>query len=326
VTSFRLNMSHTEVKDLERVIRFVQDHTRVPICLDTQGAQIRTGELGRGVTVTEGRRVRIVGDKQRGNASTIPLGPPEAIPKLVAGSRLSIDFDSVIVRLDKVGDSAAEATVLMGGQIGTRKAVTPYPPVRLPTFSEDDLLGIQIALQNDVHEYALSFAEHPDAVTRLRQMVGPGDTIIAKIESREGVRNLGEIALASHRLLIDRGDLSREVRLEAIPQLQKAMIRKANALGVPVYVATNLLESMVSRRTPTRAEVNDVINSLEDGADGLVLAAETAIGEYPVEAARMVAALMREFEVSVERYYIDDLLGEHPLAMWGSDAAGATKL
>jgi pyruvate kinase len=151
-------------------------------------------------------------------------------------------------------------------------------------------------------------------VHRLRAIVGPGATIIAKIESREGVRNLASIAPLVDALLIDRGDLSREVRLEAIPLLQKAIIRKANGLGVPVYVATNLLESMVARRTPTRAEVNDVMNTLLDGADGLVLAAETAVGMYPVEAARMIKALLREFEASMEGYGMDDLLGDHPLS------------
>jgi len=181
-------------------------------------------------------------------------------------------------------------------------------------LSKKDLLAIPIALRNHVREFDLSFCNHPDTVTRLRQIVGPDATIIAKIESREGVRNLAEIARRADRLLIDRGDLSREVRLEAIPLLQKAIIRRANAQGIPIYVATNLLESMVRRRAPTRAEVNDVINTLLDGASGLVLAAETAIGKYPVEAAKMIAALLKEYEESIEGYQIDELLGEHPLA------------
>lgn len=197
-------------------------------------------------------------------------------------------------------------------EVGSRKAVTTFPSPRLPTFSEKDLRAIPVAKQNQIHEYALSFCDHPDSVNRLREMVGPGSTIIAKIESREGVRNLAEIARSADSVLIDRGDLSREVRLEAIPLLQKAIIRKANALGIPAYVATNLLESMVTRRSPTRAEVGDVINTLMDGANGLVLGAQTAIGKYPVEAARMIAALLKEYEGSIEGYHLDDLLGHHP--------------
>ncbi len=314
VTSFRINMSHTDIVDLERLIRLIQGCTKVPICLDTEGAQIRTGVMNDAVAVREGSSVRLVTEPLQGDTSTIPLTPGYVIERIGPETWMSVDFDSVILRVDRVSDGVAEATVITGGEIGSRKAVTAFPSPQLSTFSEKDLLAIRIAIQNQVHEYALSFCDNPDSVRRLREMVGPNDTIIAKIESREGVRNLGEIAGKANRLLIDRGDLSREVRLEAIPLLQKAIIRKANALGIPVYVATNLLESMVTRRTPTRAEVNDVINTLLDGANGLVLAAETARGKYPVEAAKMIATLLREYEGSIEGYHLDDLLGDHPLA------------
>jgi pyruvate kinase len=323
VTSFRINMSHTAIGDLERVVQLIQKCTEVPICIDTEGAQIRTGLMSDGVSVQEGSHVRLVPDAIRGDASTIPLTPGNAVERLEPEARMSIDFDSVTLRIDKVGNGAAEATVLTGGEIGSHKAVTAFPSPQLPLFSEKDLLAIQFAKDHHIHEYALSFCENKGSVNRLREMVGPKDTIIAKIESREGVRNLADIAQSADQILIDRGDLSRAVRLEAIPLLQKAIIRKANALGIPVYVATNLLESMVTRRTPTRAEVNDVINTLLDGADGLVLAAETAIGKYPVEAARMIAALLKEYSGAIEGYHIDDLLGIHPLALPRTPRGGA---
>ena len=326
VTSFRINLSHTDIVDLEGVIRFMQKCTQVPISIDTEGAQIRTGVVNDGMAVLEGDHVRLVPEAIRGDASIIPLTPGKAIAELGPATRVSIDFDSVVLRVDRVSDGAAEATVVTGGEIGSHKAVTAFPSPQLPTFSEKDLVAIRLALQHQIHEYYLSFCNHPSAVHRLREMVGPKDTIIAKIESREGVRHLAEIAPCANGLLIDRGDLSREVRLEAIPLLQKAIIRTANALGVPVYVATNLLESMVTRRTPTRAEVNDVINTLLDGANGLVLAAETAIGKYPVEAARMIATLMKEYEGSIEGYQLDDLLGDHPLAVHGSPPGETSRL
>ena len=314
VTSFRINMSHTEIAELEGVIRLIQGCTQVPICIDSEGAQIRTGRMREGVLAVEGSVVRLVAPTVEGNATTIPIHPSEALEKLEPGARVSIDFDSVVLRVDRVGDGWAEGTIQTGGEIGTRKAVTAFPAPQLPAFSEKDLEAIRCGLLNDIHEYALSFCELPAHVHQLREMVGPKNTIMAKIESRKGVRNLTKIAQYADRIIIDRGDLSREVRLEAIPLLQKAIIRKANALGIPIYVATNLLESMVTRRTPTRAEVNDVMNTLLDGADGLVLAAETAIGKYPVEAARMIGNLLREYEGSIEGYHIDDLLGDHPLA------------
>ena len=314
VTSFRINMSHTAVDDLERQLRFVREHTTVPICLDTEGAQVRTGAMADGVTLVEGRSVTLVASEDHGDADRLPITPPSIISELKPGTRMSVDFDSVLLRVDRVSDGSAEATVVVGGEVGSRKAITAFPRPPLPTLSPKDLRALEVAKRLDIHEFALSFCERTDAVSQLRERIGPKDTIMAKVESREGVRNLTDIARAADRLIIDRGDLSREVRVEAIPLLQKAIIRKANALGTPVYVATNLLESMVTRRTPTRAEVNDVINTLLDGADGLVLAAETAVGKYPVEAARMIASLLKEYEGSIEGYHIDDLLGDHPLS------------
>jgi pyruvate kinase len=314
ITSFRINMSHTDIADLEHVIRFIQKCTNVPICIDTEGAQIRTGVMNHGVTLQAGSSVRLVSGVTKGDATTIPITPDYALERLGPSTWMSVDFDSAILRIDRVSDGAAEATVVSGGEIGSRKAVTAFPSPKLATFSEKDLHAIRIGMQNQVHWYALSFCDSQASVSMLREMVGPDDTIVAKIESREGVRNLEGIARSADVILIDRGDLSREVRLEAIPLLQKAIIRKANVLGIPVYVATNLLESMVRRHAPTRAEVNDVINTLLDGANGLVLAAETAIGKNPVEAARMIAGLLREYEGSVEGYHPEVLLGDHPLA------------
>lgn len=314
-TTFRINMSHTEIRDLERVIHLVQDATEVPICLDSEGAQMRTGRMRKGVTVTEGQHVRLVPDPDVGDGNVIPITPAFAIGKLALRARVSVDFDSVILRIESLRGGSAEATVLSGGSIGTRRAVTALPAPPLPAFSDKDLLAFRCGLLNDIHQYALSFCEQPTSLLRLREMVGANSTLMAKIESRRGVRNLPRIAPLADAIIIDRGDLSREVRITVIPMLQKAIIRKANSLHVPVYVATNLLESMGDRRAPSRAEVNDVINTLLDGAAGLVLASETAIGKYPVEAARMTVNLMREFEASYESYHIDELLGSHPLRL-----------
>jgi pyruvate kinase len=315
VSSFRINMSHTELSDLGGIMDLIQNLTEVPICIDTEGAQMRTGVMDPGTSVVEGTRVRLSSAPEPGDETTIPLTPGYVVDQLRTGAWMSIDFDSVLLRIDRVEGGSAFAKVITGGDVGTRKAVTALPSPKLSTFSEKDLPAIQLAARRGIHQFALSFCDHADSVRRLRALVGRDATIIAKIESREGVRNLTEIARVADRLLIDRGDLSRAVRLEAIPLLQKAIVRRANTLGIPVYVATNLLESMVTRRTPTRAEVNDVINTLLDGANGLVLAAETAIGKFPVEAARMIATLLKEYDGSIEGYHLEDLLGEHPLSV-----------
>lgn len=316
-TSLRINMSHTEIEALAPIIELVRHSTNLPIAIDTEGAQIRTGAMGRGVTLQEGGEVRLVSDPVHGDAATIPITPGFAVDLFRPGTRLSLDFDSVILRVDRMSPGEATATVLTGGEVGSRKAVTALPAPNLPALSDKDVDAIRIAQEYGVREYALSFCDDVGAVAQARAITRGRSTLIAKIESRRGVANLDDIARSADRLLIDRGDLSREVRLEAIPLLQKAIIRKANALRVPVYVATNLLESMVVRRAPTRAEVNDVLNTLLDGADGLVLASETAIGRYPVEAARMISTLMREYTGSIEGYRIQDLIGRHPLETAG---------
>jgi pyruvate kinase len=323
VTGFRINMSHTDLGDLERIIHLIQGVTEVPICVDSEGAQIRTGSMRPGVAITKGASIRLVAEPVQGDSTTIPLTPANVVERLEPSARMSIDFDSALLQVDKVAGGVAYAKVLSGGEVGSRKAVTSFPSPPLPAFSEKDVSAIEYALLNDVHQFALSFCEQPSSLHQLREMVGPTSVLMAKIESRKGVRNLSKIADFADRIIIDRGDLSREVRLEAIPLLQKAIVRKANAFGVPVYVATNLLESMVKRRTPTRAEVNDVMNTLLDGADGLVLAAETAIGGYPVEAARMITSLLHEYAASIDGYHVDDLLGDHPLALDRKSSRGS---
>ena len=313
VTEFRLNMSHTPLEELEGCIQLVQRHTRRPLSIDTAGGQIRTGTMADGIVLVEGRRVRLVPEDVTGTATTVPLIPGDVVARLTPGARMSIDYDSVQLRIETVARGHAEGVVLVGGEVRSRRSVTTLPSPAVPKISDKDRAAIKIARRYGIRNFSLSFCDDARSIGRLRELAGPGSTILAKIETREGVRNLKSIARAADALIIDRGDLSRQVRLEAIPLLQKAIIRTANAAGTRVYVATNLLESMVTRRAPTRAEVNDVINTLLDGADGLVLAAETAVGRYPVEAARMVASLLREYRGAINGYGTDELLGRHPL-------------
>jgi pyruvate kinase len=205
-----------------------------------------------------------------------------------------------------IGHDAAEAVVVEAGRIRSNRAVTILPSPRLPTLTEKDLRAIEIGARYGLRHFALSFATSADDVNRLRSLV-PGDaSIIAKIESRPGVRNMDGIIAAADAVLIDRGDLSREIAIEHVPVYQKHIIRRANTWNTPVFVATNLLESMVEHSTPTVAEANDIINTLLDGAHGLVLAAETAIGAYPIRAVDMVRRLVEAFEHSTDRLIADE--------------------
>lgn len=289
VDMFRLNLSHTEIADLEPSIKKIRMYTNRPLCLDTEGAQVRIGDVERGrIFLKEGDSVDIVEGDIVGTNRSISLKPALISNQLLPGDLISIDFDSVLLLVLQKNPNAVKSRVISGGFVGCNKAVSVDRALDLPTMTDKDKRAVKIGLKNGVRHFALSFASSKAAVKEFRRFAGSASHIISKIESREGVRNLDDILKASDAILIDRGDLSREEPVEKIPFIQKMIIRKANEKRVPVYVATNLLESMVRNKNATRAEINDVVNTLLDGADGLVLAAETAIGRYPVNCVRMI--------------------------------------
>ena len=296
VSLFRVNLSHTPLADVERVIREVQALTSVPLSLDTEGAQIRTGKLAAGsVELDENTIVHAHASPVDGTAEHFNFYPEDVVDRLVVGDLISIDFDAVLVHVIAVEPGRARMRVLNGGRMGSNKAVSVLNrDFELPPLTTKDRQALKIGADMGLVNAALSFANRAEDVADLRAAFRQDGLIISKIECRNGIQNLDEILEASDGVLIDRGDLSREFPIEQIPALQKQIIARCKTKDVPVYIATNLLESMVSARTPTRAEVNDIFNTLIDGADGLVLAAETAIGKYPVRCAEMVLRMIRE--------------------------------
>lgn len=296
-TLFRVNLSHTSLAELDHVIDLIQAATTVPLCIDTEGAQIRTGELIRGsVELRENTLVRAHVRRVPGDAYNLNLYPREAVGLLRPGDFLSIDFNSALVQVVETDAEGAVLRVLQGGLVGQNKGVSVERDIALPALTDKDRAALQVARERGIRHVALSFARDRGDVEELRGLVGDDAVVIAKVESRAALENLDAIAVACDALLIDRGDLSRQVPIELLPQTQKRIIARARSVGVPVYVATNLLESMVTTPTPSRAEVNDIHNTLADGADGLVLAAETAIGSYPVQCAAMVRKLITAYQ------------------------------
>ena len=297
-TLFRINLSHTALDEVEPAVQFIKKHSDVPICLDTEGAQIRTGPLvGSALSVRDNTIIRAHRRRVPGDDKNFNLYPEDIIDILQPGDFLSIDFNAVLVQVIGSDDeNTVRMLVLNGGRVGQNKAVTLERPVKLPPLTKKDRSAIEIGRSVGLSHFALSFANHGDDVEEIRTVAGEDTFIISKIESRNGLANIDAIAAGSNALLIDRGDLSREVPIERLPTTQKAILRKGRNVGVPVYVATNLLESMVTAPHPTRAEVNDIHNTLLDGADGLVLAAETAIGEHPIECASMISRMIENFE------------------------------
>ena len=287
VKLLRINLSHTNIKDLIKIINFIRRYTNIPICLDTEGAQIRTSKLKNNVLKLLPNKIIKI-NKNNNNNSKITLLPRDIHKKLKKGDILSIDFNSAVVKIIKEGIDTLECKVLQAGVIGSNKSVSVNRDIEIPPYTDKDLEAFSIGEKLNIMNYALSFTSQADDITNLRSRFKKKINIISKIESKKGLCNLSDILKEADNILIDRGDLSKEIPLHEIPKKQKEIIAKAIKSKTPVYVATNLLESMVTRMEPTRAEVNDVYNTLIDGATGLVLAAETAIGKYPDKCIDMI--------------------------------------
>ena len=315
VNLFRINLSHTPLDKVEETVKIIQSHSSTPICLDTEGAQVRTGNMEEDVVVRDRQHVWLTAKTVIGNSECLSLTPSYVFEELKPNHLIGLDFDGVVLLVLKADATSAEAVVLNGGKIGSNKAVVIDPAPKLPPLADDDIAAVEIGRRLGITHYALSFANTAGDVALLRKYAGSDSTIISKIESKQGVRNLDEILVETDEILIDRGDLSREVPLENIPFLQKAIIHKANIAKTPVNVATNLLESMLVNRKPTRAELNDITNTLLDGCNGLVLAAETAIGQHPVGAVDILLSMIERYRRSLDGQRIEDLLVSSPLLL-----------
>ena len=293
---FRINLSHTRIEDVAPTIAFLQQHAGVPVCLDSEGAQVRTGTFASApVSLQENTFVEVHSGPEPGRGAELTLTPPHITEALAVGDLITIDFNGVVAQVVEAQDGRVLLRILNAGVVGINKAVTVHRDLPLAAITPKDREAIRIGRQMGVRHFALSFANCEADVRQMRELIGAEATLISKIESLNGIANLEAIARHSDALLIDRGDLSRQVPLAKIPAFQKEIVRRGRAAGRPVFVATNLLESMIKLPVPTRAELTDIYNSLVDGADGLVLAAETAIGQYPVACASMVARVISEF-------------------------------
>ena len=296
VDLFRINMSHTELDEISPLVDIVRKYSAVPICIDTEGAQVRTGKFVEGsIILEEDNLLKICRKSIQGDIKSFNLYPNEIVEELVIGDIINIDFNSVLVQVIDKTKTHLIIRVLSGGLIGSNKAVSLQKQIYMPPLTQKDKKSISIAVDLDINHYALSFANNSNDVDTLRSLVGKDKFIISKIESTDGLKNLEPICLSSDAILVDRGDLSRQVPIEKIPIVQKQVIEIAKRLKTKVYVATNLMESMITNTQPTRAEVNDVFNTLSDGADGLVLAAETAIGKHPIRCTTMVTKIMDQY-------------------------------
>ena len=310
---FRINLSHTSIEDLPGVITQLQKYTDTPICLDSEGAQIRNQKMAGGeVVFTKNDSVRIHFKEVVGDTNNISFTPGYVARDFKINDVISIDFNSVKMEVIEKKSDHLIAIVINGGKVGSNKATNLNHIVDLEPITEKDKKAIEIGREMGIKHFALSFSGSAQNVLEMRELTGEDAFIISKVESLKGLQNLDGVIKESDAILIDRGDLSREVLPEKIPFLQRQIIAASKALNIPVFVATNLLESMMTSEEPTRAETNDVVSTILMGADGLVLAAETAVGKYPVEAVKMIRKLLNQLETWTPNSSIQDILNSSP--------------
>jgi pyruvate kinase len=296
VDLFRINLSHTKLEDVKRIIEDIQSWTDVPICLDSEGAQIRNQDMvSESVSFQKDDIVKIHHNPVVGDSNNISFTPSNVSQQLKVGNEVRVDFNSVCLCITEVQSNYLLAAVKRSGNVGSNKATDTDADINLSAITVKDKAAFKIGLDMGVKDFSLSFTNSAEDVSQVRKIIGSNSNLISKIESIKGVLNLGEILPVVEQILIDRGDLSREVPIEKIPFIQRMIISYAKSKDTPVFVATNLLESMIKSDSPTRAEANDVASTLLMGASGLVLAAETAIGDHPVDSVDMINLIVEQY-------------------------------
>jgi pyruvate kinase len=307
VSFVRVNMSHSSLEDLEFFIT-LSKKVGIPFIIDTEGSQVRTGNLEQDtIHFKENDVVQIYASDIPCNKQKLCLRPGYIIEQLDRGDLIHIDFDTLILRvtdISTVHEGYITCMAITGGSIGRNKAVVIDPvfdkKFRLPPLSPKDYQSIELGLREGIEHIAVSFVRSGESIDEVRQVTQDKMKIISKVECIDALENIDEIIEKSDYILIDRGDLSKEIPIEKIPFTQNIIQQKANRFNTGVFVATNLLETMVSKRKPTRAEVHDVISTIVDGAAGLTLAAETAIGKYPMECINMLNNLINHAESVID--------------------------
>ncbi|HVV28652.1 MAG TPA: pyruvate kinase [Rhizomicrobium sp.] len=291
VDVFRINMSHTGHDLLRRMVtelRALSEEEGRPIGIlcDLQGPKIRLGRLPDGRRrLAEGERIRLVLGETADKPEEVPIPHPEIFQAVKQKHALLIDDGKIRLRLLKKADTFAEAVVEVGGEIKDRKGVNmPDTLLPLSAMTPKDRADLDVALELGVDWIALSFVQRPEDVAELKKIVQGRAGVLAKIEKPKALTSLDGILELADALMVARGDLGVEMPLERVPGLQKQITRAARKAGKPVVVATQMLESMITAPMPTRAEVSDVATAVFDGADAVMLSAESASGSYPVEA------------------------------------------
>jgi len=307
VNVFRVNFSHADYEDVKTKIKYIRDLNKennfnVAVLADLQGPKLRVGVMEEGVELNEGDEFEFTTEKCIGTKQKAFMTYQDFPKDVQQGEKILIDDGKLLFEvLSTDRDKKVIAKVVRGGSLKSKKGVNlPNTKISLPALTKKDIKDAKFAIEQEVDWMALSFVRTPEDLVKLSDLIKEKSSykipIIAKIEKPEAVENINHLTSYCDGIMVARGDLGVEVPMQKVPIIQKMLVRKAKEARIPVIIATQMMESMITSQIPTRAEVNDVANSIMDGADAVMLSGETSVGEYPTE----VIKAMRSIIVSVE--------------------------
>ncbi len=307
---FRINFSHADYDHVAKTVQTIRSinqelGTSVGILGDLQGPKLRVGVVKEGSYLNPGDILTFTNEKIEGDAQKVYMTYQQFPNDVKVGERILIDDGKLVLEVIETNlKDTVKAKTIQGGPLSSKKGVNlPNTNVSLPALTEKDIEDANFILDLELDWIALSFVRHAQDIIDLKELIAnhPKSThyqipIIAKIEKPEGVRNIDEILSECDGVMVARGDLGVEIPMEEVPAIQKTLVTKARYYAKPVIIATQMMETMINSLTPTRAEVNDVANSVLDGADAVMLSGETSVGKYPVEVVTNMAKIIKRIE------------------------------
>lgn len=316
VDVFRINFSHADYDLVKRNVELIREINQeygysVSILGDLQGPKLRVGVVKEGSYLNPGDILTFTNENVEGDSTRVYMTYQQFPQDVKVGERILIDDGKLVLEVIETNlKDTVRAKTIQGGPLSSKKGVNlPNTNVSLPALTEKDIKDANFILDLELDWIALSFVRHAQDIKDLKELIKNHPTnsfktpIIAKIEKPEGVKNIDEILMECDGIMVARGDLGVEVPMEEVPVIQKTLVKKARAYAKPVIIATQMMETMITSLTPTRAEVNDVANSVLDGADAVMLSGETSVGRYPVDVVKNMSKIVKSIETT--NYYYD---------------------
>lgn len=307
---FRINFSHADYDLVRKNVETIREINReygftTAILGDLQGPKLRVGVVKEGSYLNPGDILTFTNEKIEGDSTRVYMTYQQFPQDVKVGERILIDDGKLVLEVLETNNvDTVKAKTIQGGPLSSKKGVNlPNTNVSLPALTEKDIEDANFMLDLDLDWIALSFVRHAQDIKDLKKLIenhpgGNKTPIIAKIEKPEGVKNIEDILTECDGVMVARGDLGVEVPMEEVPAIQKMLVEKARFYAKPVIIATQMMETMINSLTPTRAEVNDVANSVLDGADAVMLSGETSVGRYPVEVVQNMAKIVKKIETT----------------------------